>query len=160
MNNELGQKVVESARSWKFTPWVHQGRLKGQGVDCAGLIVGVAHEVRMGLDEQEASELGQELAIPNNYKRRENGEDLIRLLEQFTEPVDRSNAQPGDVIALIEPALREPNVPRHLGFLTQVEPNWYIIHASARGVVEHRMDMAWKKRVHSVWRLRPEVIKW
>lgn len=30
--------VVAEARSWKGTPYVHKGRVKGVGVDCGGII--------------------------------------------------------------------------------------------------------------------------
>jgi cell wall-associated NlpC family hydrolase len=30
--------VVQEARTWKRTPYVHQGRVKGVGVDCGGMI--------------------------------------------------------------------------------------------------------------------------
>lgn len=32
------QRVVDDARSWKFTPYHHKGRVKGVGVDCGGLL--------------------------------------------------------------------------------------------------------------------------
>ncbi len=37
-----GSDVVRTARTWLGTPYHHQGRLKGVGVDCAGLLIGVA----------------------------------------------------------------------------------------------------------------------
>ncbi len=35
------QAVVAEARTWEGTPWHHQGRVKGAGVDCLMLIAGV-----------------------------------------------------------------------------------------------------------------------
>jgi cell wall-associated NlpC family hydrolase len=32
------QVVIDEARSWKRTPYVHKGRVKGVGVDCGGMI--------------------------------------------------------------------------------------------------------------------------
>ncbi len=40
-----GLEVVRVARTWLGTPYHHQGRVKGAGVDCAGLSVGVAKEL-------------------------------------------------------------------------------------------------------------------
>ena len=34
--------IVTEARTWVRTPYHHQARLKGVGVDCAGLVIGVA----------------------------------------------------------------------------------------------------------------------
>ena len=43
--------IVQAARTWKGTPYHHQGRVKGVGVDCIGLILGVLEECGMvGLD--------------------------------------------------------------------------------------------------------------
>jgi hypothetical protein len=39
--------VVASARTWIDTPYHHQGRLKGVGVDCLGLPIGVAIELKL-----------------------------------------------------------------------------------------------------------------
>ena len=42
MNHVTGQDVVAEARRWLGTPWRHQARLRGVGVDCGGLVVCVA----------------------------------------------------------------------------------------------------------------------
>lgn len=38
----IRQTIIAEARSWIGTPFRHQGRRKGQGVDCLGLLAGVA----------------------------------------------------------------------------------------------------------------------
>lgn len=35
------QKVVDEARSWLGTPWVHMSRVKGAGVDCGQFLAAV-----------------------------------------------------------------------------------------------------------------------
>jgi cell wall-associated NlpC family hydrolase len=42
--DEQRQRVVEVARTWLRTPYHHQGRVKGVGVDCATLLAEVACE--------------------------------------------------------------------------------------------------------------------
>ena len=37
--------VVAAALAWTDTPFHHQARLKGVGVDCVGLVIGVAREL-------------------------------------------------------------------------------------------------------------------
>lgn len=37
--------VIAAARGWIGTPFKHQHRAKGIGVDCAGLVIGVAREL-------------------------------------------------------------------------------------------------------------------
>ena len=41
------EDVVREAKTWLGTPFHHQGRLKGVGVDCAGVIVCVAKELKL-----------------------------------------------------------------------------------------------------------------
>lgn len=137
----LSQALVNEARSWKGTRWVHQGRTKGLAVDCAGFISEVARNVGIGVD------------IPADYKPHEDGAIMLRLLNEHMEIVDEM--QPGDVLAFCDEAVRERDVPRHLAFVTEVKPHTtFIIEAGARGVVEHRMDAGWLRRIHSVWRLK------
>jgi cell wall-associated NlpC family hydrolase len=40
----LAERIVAEAETWLNTPFRHQGRLKGQGVDCVGFISEVARE--------------------------------------------------------------------------------------------------------------------
>lgn len=40
-------EVVAEAMTWLGTPWRHQGRLKGVGVDCLGLIIGIGRACAM-----------------------------------------------------------------------------------------------------------------
>jgi cell wall-associated NlpC family hydrolase len=39
------QQIVDESRTWLGTPFVHQGRLKGVGVDCVGLVVCIAKDL-------------------------------------------------------------------------------------------------------------------
>lgn len=159
MEQSLAERIVIEARSWMHPPtkWMHQGRIKGLGVDCAGFIVGVAVAARTGVDVTDSEKIrtvAYDLGIPNNYKRRENGELLLDLLDTHMTLVPNEEISPGDVLALIEESLRDPDVPRHLVIVTQVLPISMIIHASARGVVEHRLSPIFAKRIHSCWRVK------
>lgn len=148
MTNELQDKIVEEARSWLGTRHKHQGCTKGYEVDCDNFAALSAAACGVELKEEWV----------NNYRRVENGQKMLALLEAnlvfISDSVD--DAQPADVIAFCDGELRQRSVPRHMGILT----GWrrvgvpYLIHASERGVVEHRLDALWKRRVHSVWRVR------
>lgn len=142
--SELGNKLVAEAESWVGTRFQHQGALKGIGVDCANFIALVARDAGV-----------KDVEIPNNYRPQEDGVVMLRLLKQHMEMIPTEDRQPGDVLALCDEALREPNVPRHLVFVKEVTPKTtFIIHASERGVRSHRMDSSWERRVHSTWRLK------
>jgi len=138
----LAQRIVDAARSWKGTKFQHQGNLKGLGVDCVNYVTEVAREAGVS-----------GLEIPKNYRPHEDGTIMLQLLNEHMVLVDEM--QPGDVLALCDEALRDLDIPRHLAFVTELRPQTtMIIHASASGVKEHRMNSQWLKRVHSIWRIR------
>lgn len=137
----LADKIIKSARTWINTPFRHQGRIKGVGVDCVNFVSEVARES------------GIEIEIPHNYRPHEDGTIMLKLLTEHMHIVEE--AKPGDVLALCDEALRERGIPRHLVFVTEVTPKTtFIIHASERGVREHRTDASWIRRIHSIWRIK------
>jgi NlpC/P60 family putative phage cell wall peptidase len=125
-------EVIEAARSWLGTPFHHQGRVRGVGVDCAGVIVGVARE--LGLSEVDAT----------GYGHRPDSRELERLCHAHMTPVAIEAAQPGDVLLLTIEGL-----PQHLAFLTELGGERAMLHAyaPARRVVEHRIDAVWAERI-------------
>lgn len=138
------ENIVTEARTWLNTPFRHQGRLKGLGVDCAGFVALVAQNAGLTYVE-----------IPSDYKPQEDGTAMMRMLSEYLDFIPTEDVQPGDILALCDEALRFPDVPRHLAFVTEVtEKTTFIVHASRHGVREHRMDAAWNKRIHSAWRIK------
>lgn len=142
--SELAQRLVEEARSWKGTRFQHQGQLKGIGVDCANFVALVARDAGI-----------KDVNIPNNYRPREDGTVMLRLLHEHMEMIEQDQMQPGDVLALCDEGLKHKDVPRHLVFVSDVTPKTiFIVHASEAGVREHRTNLHWIARIHSVWRLK------
>lgn len=137
------QQIIDEARTWLGTPWQHQGSLKGVGADCAGFIEGV--NINCGLLVRQA--------FAKDYRRREDGATMLHLLNELTEFSD-SETRLASIIAFHDG--REPSVPRHLAFASQILPHTtYIIHSSERmGVAEHRIDASWIKKIHSLWRIK------
>ena len=41
----MDERVVDAARGWLGTPYVHQASSKGSGADCLGLIRGIWREI-------------------------------------------------------------------------------------------------------------------
>lgn len=120
-------EIVRQARTWLGTPFHHQGRLKGVGVDCAGLVICVAWELGIA---------GHDIT---GYGRRPDSRELERLCREQMVEVKLSEARPGDVYLL-----EVDKAPQHLAFATDVG----LLHsyAPARRVVEHRMDADWAAR--------------
>lgn len=141
-------QIVEEARTWKGTPWMHQQAVKGVGADCVAFIEAVALETLA---------TGGDVSFAKDYSRSEDGATMLRLLAEHMEQIDPAEALPGDVLALIAEDLRRPSIPRHMVIVTEVRESprtRYVIHASEHGVREHRMDAHWERRVHSAWRAR------
>jgi cell wall-associated NlpC family hydrolase len=137
------EEFIQIARSFAGTPFQHQGHIKHVVIDCAGFIAEVARE----------SGAVPDVNFEQNYRRQENGAQMLSLLRDYMDFVE-GEAEIGDVLALCDEHLRHTDVPRHLMILTEKEPYWKAIHASERGVLEHRLDARFKRRIHSAWRLR------
>ena len=131
-----GIEVVQTARKWSGTPFVHQGRVCGRAVDCAGLLVGVAKD--LGLSDYDL----------DGYPRVPDGVTLQAILRAELVSVAIDQARVGDV--LLFGFYRHA---QHLGIITRVDP-MYIIHAHEpnNGVVEHRIDDRWRRRVRGAFR--------
>ncbi len=132
-----GQDIVREARTWIGTPFHHAARVKGVGVDCAGLLVGVAHA--LGLPVQDDT----------RYHAQDNLARMRTALARECEIVpEEEDVFPGDVLLLIGRGM-----PNHLAIFNG---NGGMIHAwrSAGGVVEHKIDEAWVDNVVDVYRLR------
>ena len=110
--------VVTLARGWVGTPFHHQARLKGVGVDCVGLVIGVARELGM-------VEPGFDVAA---YQRTPDGASLMHLAElhMVRLPLGAVLA-PGQVVVVSFDA-----DPQHLGIVGDYRHGGLsIIHAAA-----------------------------
>jgi cell wall-associated NlpC family hydrolase len=126
------EQILTAARSWLGTKFHHQGRKKGVGVDCIGLIVGVA------------AELGLQPPDRLDYARQPDESDLQIALATN---LQRGRLQVGSV-ALFSIDGRA----QHVGIITDYQ-GLGVIHAyiQARKVVEHVLDDEWKKRIISTF---------
>jgi NlpC/P60 family putative phage cell wall peptidase len=130
--------VVTEARTWLGTRFHHQGRLKGVGVDCAGLVVGVAEA--MGLQVQDRTD----------YTRQPDGTMLQETCDAQLIQIALEDIRPGDVLLM-----RFEQEPQHLAFVGDYEfGGLSLIHAYAqsRKVVETRLDDVWLARVVAAYR--------
>ena len=135
-----GADIVTEARSWIGTRFHHQGRLKGVGVDCAGLVVGVAEALGMSVQDR------------SDYTRQPDGQMLEEVCDTQMLRIPVNAIEPGDVILM-----RFEKEPQHLAIVGDYEfGGLSIIHSyiQARGVVETRLDDAWLNRVVAAYRLQ------
>jgi len=136
-------QIVTEARRWIGTPFHHQGRVKGVGCDCLGMVVGVASELKLEKN-------GTLLASLDNprYSRQPNTAELLTKLQENLALV--TEMQVGDlaVITMI-------SNPQHMGIITDyVHGGFGLLHAlPSSGVVEHRLDKGWAKRIVKLYRI-------
>lgn len=138
------QQWVDEVRSWVGTPFRWQGRVKGDGTDCWGLIV--------------ASGWACGLIPPTwdvkDYNRRT---DLVALSEihlpQFFESVSRETFEAGDVVTF-----HHGSGTMHMGVLYDHEHGGLgIVHSEDwRQIVQHRLAEDIAAKIGHVWRPRYE----
>lgn len=128
------EQILEAARAWLGTPFRHQGRCRGVGVDCIGLIVGVARD--LGINARDRTD----------YPRQPDGRSLEAALENQLLCLRPEEIRPADVLLM-----RIRHLPQHVGFLAE---HGTLIHAhSAAGrVVEMRLDERWWDRLVAAYR--------
>lgn len=80
--------VVAEAKTWLRTPWHHEARVKGSGVDCAQFLIGVYAGV--GLVPAITTE-----HYPHDWHLHRDEPRFLAYLLQFADPVDAP--LPGDV---------------------------------------------------------------
>ncbi len=127
--------IITAARSCLDTPFLHQGRIPGLALDCAGLVVAVAQYLGV-----EHVDLGGYSRNPSNGIL-EQALDLQPCLERV------AAKQTGDVLLM-----RIGTEPQHLAILDGEN----IIHAysSVGNVCEHRLTEQWVRRIVRVYRFK------
>lgn len=130
--------IVAEARKWLGTPFHHEARVLGHGVDCIGLVLAVANAFNMDVPNQ------------TGYARTPEEARLLEGLDIYTHRINACDSQPGDIVVIpVEKKLR------HLAILTDIG----IIHAfePAGMVVEHSINEKWRRMFRRFYRF-PEVV--
>lgn len=130
------ERIIELARECVGTPFQHQARVVGRGLDCAGVLVHVLRSLELPhIDER-------------GYPRTPYKGLIRSILESqpSLQPVPRADAQAGDVLLM-----RFAREPQHVAILAGET----IIHAYADcgRCVEHGFTAEWRRRVTDVYRV-------
>lgn len=127
------EQMIEAARACEGTPFHHQGRAKGLGLDCIGLIV---HALRA---------VGVEVADRTDYRPRPDGTSLIAALQAHG-ATRVAAIEAGDVLVF-----RYDQQPQHVALAVSSER---MIHAFAPAgkVVESEIGAYWRRRLVAVFR--------
>lgn len=129
--------IIAAARACLGTPFRHQGRIPGTGLDCAGVVVEVARAV--GASPLDVSGYGRVPANGQLEATLDAQPDLQRIL-------DLDARQPGDILLL-----RFAGEPQHLALLTADDTLIHSYEAVGR-CCEHRLSSMWAARIVRVYR--------
>lgn len=132
------ETILRAARACLGTPFRHQGRQIGVGLDCAGLCICVAKEI------------GHDVSDVEGYGRYPSGGQLMDALSMQPFLRRRANAsdrQPGDLLLM-----RFVSDPQHLAIFAGPT----IIHAyeSAGKCCEHVINAPWASRIVAAYAFR------
>lgn len=132
--------MCSGALGWLGTPFHHQGRRKGAGVDCIGLVIGVARAY--GFDR--AAGFKEYLA----YSKNPDGFKMSELLSKYLIKIKSSELKPADILHMAF-----TGVGQHVAILLGDNQ---IIHAHEPDgrVVMHSLDRFWRSRVMGTYRYR------
>ena len=134
----MNARVVEAARGWIGTGYVHQASAKGAGSDCLGLLRGVWREV-YGAEPDAVPAYSMDWSEPQGEER------LWAAACRHLEAKPDGEEAPGDVLLF---RMRHGAVAKHLGILSADGPAPRFIHAySGHGVVESPLSAPWRRRI-------------
>jgi cell wall-associated NlpC family hydrolase len=148
-----GDRIIETARSYKGVRFRHQGRARHTGVDCLGLLICVAHDLALKWDKALLPKLEE-----RDYSHTPDEDYFRQSLELFLQPSPSSTLQAGEV-ALMKIGGRV----QHVGIIA-AHPTHHaltLIHAyaPARKVVEHGVDAYWERAMVARYRLPAETVQ-
>lgn len=134
-------KIIEAAFECLKTPFVHQGRVRNVGMDCAGLVAYVLAKLEIPYIDE------------NGYGRSPFDGQLERAMlgQPSMREIEVSTAVEGDILLM-----RIQKAPQHLAFHAGfIDGRAYIIHSSEQhgGVVHHSLDGMWSARVMKAYRI-------
>ena len=125
-------EIVETARACLGTPFHHQGRMPGVGLDCVGLVVVVAKKLEAAYTDMRA------------YSMRPDGKTLLEMLrfnsclQELSSP---DAAQSGDVLVF---QFIGPVWPQHVGIRT--DKGMIHTYTALKRVVEEPYSDVWRGR--------------
>lgn len=134
--------IVAAARACLGTPFVHQGRVRGVGLDCLGLMWVAARDAGVPIPD------GQ------GYVRNPNPQRLRAELIARLDPISINEIRAGD---LGEFWIYRERLPQHVAvFCDYPGGGLSLLHAlyDSHGTVEHRFTEYWRRRLVAAYRFR------
>lgn len=135
----MAEAVVEAARQWLGTPYVHQASVKGCGADCLGLIRGVWRDIH-------GTEPEQPPAYTADWAETGGTEVVLgaAMRHLVAEPA-QAPWVPGQVLLF---RMRQGAIAKHLGILSLAGDAPRFLHAyTNHGVIESPLTPPWRSRI-------------
>ena len=132
-----GHDVAAAARSMLGTPWMHQGRIPGVALDCAGLVICVARQ--LGIVAADFDVAG--------YGRAPDG-TMLQICQSLL--IEADQYEVGCVLAL-----EIYKDPQHLGIVGEYRHGGLsLIHGASKAgrVIETRLMFANNQRLRGVYK--------
>ena len=131
----MSAAILAAARAALDTPFVHQGRIAGLALDCAGLIVHVARSIGVSY-----------IDVPAYGRSPHQG--LLQATLDANDCIARvSDRQSGDILLM-----RFSSEPQHLAICAGDTMIHSYLHVGK--VCEHRLSPMWAARIVCVYRFK------
>lgn len=135
--------IVQTVLSYVDTQFLHEGRIPGLGLDCAGVLLALARDLRM-----------RDVEV-SSYGRHPNQERFRAETRKHLDPIQFSDLAPADVLTF-DILGRE----HHYGVVTALNPVRFVhAYEPAGKVIEQLLDGIWCRRLRGCYRFR-EAAPW
>ena len=134
---QTNQDIVDEARRWLGTPYVHQASVRGAGADCLGLLRGVWRAVK-GQEPEAVPVYSMDWSEPQGEER------MWAAARRHLVEKAPGQMTLGDVLLF---RMRDTAVAKHLGIVSRSDPVRFIHAYSGHGVVENTLSEPWRRRV-------------
>lgn len=135
------EQLIAEARSWVHTPFQDKGRRKGQGLDCVGLVLCTASDLKL----VDKTGVPFSYAMYNNYSSQPTGNFVHLTCHKHLIAKSTTAMRAGDVVTMMV-----PSAPCHVGILGDSPEGLTLIHAYSGGggkCMEHLLTAPWKRRI-------------
>lgn len=127
-------ELIRVGRTYIGTPFLHQGRVKGEGIDCVGFLICLFKEVGIIQSDWDFT----------RYNYFNDGEKIHEYILNWGDEISINLIKPGDVVRL-----KMYENAQHAGLIS----DYGLIHVLKK-TCEHSINDKWQKRICQAYRIR------
>lgn len=132
------QAIIDEARTWLGTKWIHNQALKGGGADCSQFVIAVFKNVGLLPKTYKSIKYNRDWALHNSESK------LLIEVKKYCKQVNIKDLQAGDIL-LYKSGKCASHIAIYLG-------NDKLIHSKIRAGVVEAYIWEHKKDLVSAWR--------